>query len=199
MMKQEFLDALEAQLSDFPKNERAERLSFYSEMIDDRVEAGFSEEEAIKALGTPQEVATQILKDTPLFKLAKEKIAPKRKLKAWEIVLLAVGSPIWFSLLVSAIAVAVSLYATLWSCIVSLWAVFGSVVGCAIGGVVGGTVFIFTVGAAVGFAIIGGGLFSAGLAIFLFFGCKEATRGTLLLTKSLVLWTKRLFLKKEGS
>lgn len=197
MTKKEFLRTLEEKLSGFPQGERDERLVFYSEMIDDRIEEGLSEEAAVAAIGTPQKIAEQILKDTPLFKLAKEKIKPKRKLMAWEIVLLAIGSPIWLSLLVSAVAVIISLYAVLWSCIISLWAVFASVAGCAIGGLLGGTVFVFTASPAVGFAIIGGGIFAAGLAIFLFFGCKEATRGTLIFTKKIALWIKHLFLKKE--
>ena len=197
MTKKEVLDALKAELSGFSQKEQEEHLGFYGEMIDDHIEEGLSEETAVDAIGTPKKIAEQILKETPLFKLSKEKIKPKRRLGAWEIVLLVLGSPVWASLLISVIAVAISLYAVLWSGIVSLWAVFASVVGCAIGGIVGGTVFIFTASAAVGFAVIGGGIFSFGLAIFLFFGCKAATRGAGCFTKRLALWTKRLFLKKE--
>ena len=122
MTKQEFLKALEAALSGFPEEELNDRLRFYSEMIDDRIEDGLSEEEAVAKIGTPKAVSEQILKDTPLFKLAKEKIKPKRRLAAWEIVLIALGSPIWISLLVSLLAVVLSAYASLWSAIVSLWA-----------------------------------------------------------------------------
>ena len=197
MSKQEFLDALKAHLSGFPTEELAERLSFYSEMIDDRIESGLSEEDATAELGTPMAVAEQILKETPLLRLAKERVKPKRRLAAWEIILLALGSPIWLSLLISALAVLLSLYVTLWSALVSLWAVFASLVGGSVGGVVGGGVFLFTAGVPVGLAVIGCGLLCAGLSVFLFFVCKAATRGTLILTKQLALWTKRLFLKKE--
>ena len=47
MRKQEFLSALKRSMKGLPKSEIDERISFYSEMIDDRVEEGFSEEEAV--------------------------------------------------------------------------------------------------------------------------------------------------------
>ena len=37
------------------------------------------------------------------------------------------------------------------------------------------------------------------VAILAILGCKALTKGFLRLTKKLVLWTKRLFLKKEGN
>ena len=83
MNKQEFLDALGKQLSGFPPEERDERLSFYAEMIDDRMEAGLSEADAVKDLGTPEAIAEQILKETPLITLAKKRMKPSRSLKAW--------------------------------------------------------------------------------------------------------------------
>ena len=197
MSKQEFLDALKEHLSGFPKEELDERLDFYSEMIDDRIESGLPEEDAVLELGAPKAVAAQILKETPLLRLAKERIKKKRRLATWEIILLAVGSPVWLSLLIAAAAVLLSLYASLWSVLVSLWAVFASLAGGALGGLAGGTVFLFSAGVPVGLAVIGGGLVCAGLSIFLFFGCRAATKGTLIFTKRITLWTKRLFLKKE--
>ena len=49
----------------------------------------------------------------------------------------------------------------------------------------------------VGIAMIGAGMVFAGLAIFVFYGCKAATNGALSLTKKLVLWIKNRFKKKE--
>ena len=48
---------------------------------------------------------------------------PKRRLQAWEIVLLALGLPVWLSLGLAALAVVLSLYVVVWSLDVSLWAV----------------------------------------------------------------------------
>ena len=100
MDKQEFLSKLRAKLFGLPQKELEERLSFYSEMIDDRIEEGLSEETAVKELGTVDVVAGQIIAEIPLSKLVKERIKPKRALNVWEIVLLAIGSPIWLSLMI---------------------------------------------------------------------------------------------------
>ena len=43
MRKQEFLDTLRSRLSGLPRQELEERLAFYGEMIDDRMEEGLSE------------------------------------------------------------------------------------------------------------------------------------------------------------
>lgn len=174
-------------------------------MIDDRTEDGMSEEEAIADIGSVNEIASQIIAEIPLLKIAKEKIKPKRKMKAWEIVLLCVGSPIWVSLLVAAFAVIISLYAALWSVIIALWAVFVSLAACAVAltivgaayGVVGGVVFINNANIYSGIVMFAAGLVLAGLSIFAFFGCNAATKGIIALTKKLALGLKCLFVGKE--
>ena len=111
--------------------------------------------------------------------------------------LLVLGSPIWLSLAVAALAVILSLYVTLWAVIVSLWGAFGAIVGCAFGGIVAGIGFAVGGYEISGIAMIGAGLVCAGLAIFLFLGCKAATKGGLLLTKKITLGMKKCFAKKE--
>lgn len=195
MNKQEFLKRLQQGLSWLPENDAEERLTFYGEMIDDRMEDGLTEEEAVRAVGEPEDLIAQILAETPLRKLVKEKITPKRKIKAWKIVLLVLGSPIWLSLGVAALAVILALYVSVWAVIVSLWSVFASVAAGILGGVVGGVVFACGGNALTGVAILGAGLFCAGLGIFLFFGCMAATKGVLILTKRSVLWMKNGLIK----
>jgi uncharacterized membrane protein len=141
MTKIKFLLALHDKLSGLPQDDVEERLNFYSEMIEDRMEEGMSEEEAVAAVGSVDEIAAQIVGDIPLTKMVKEKIKHKHRLKAWEIVLLAVGSPIWFSLLIAFLSVVVSLYVSLWSVVISLWSVFVSLIACALYGVVAGAAF----------------------------------------------------------
>ena len=51
MTKHEFLLQLGKALSSLPRRERDERLGFYSEVIDDRIEEGLSEEEAVRNMG----------------------------------------------------------------------------------------------------------------------------------------------------
>ena len=197
MNKQEFLTRLRVGLTGLPQEEIAERVSFYHEMIDDRVEDGLPEEEAVAEIGPVETVIRQIVAETPLPKLVKEKMKSNRRLRAWEIVLLVLGSPIWLSLLIAAFAVVFSLYVVLWALLISLWAVEISFIVGALGGVAAG-VWMFSRGdRAQGLALLGAGLVLAGLSIFLFFGCVAASRGTAGLTKKIALWIKSLFLRKE--
>lgn len=197
MSKNDFLARLRKGLTGLSQEDVEERLLFYSELIDDRMEEGLSEEEAVLAVGSVDEIASQIIGDIPLSKIASEKAATKRHLKAWEIVFLALGSPIWLSLLIAALAVVFSLVVSLWSVIVSLWAVFVSVAACAFCFIAVGIGFALGVHRLSGIAMIGTGIVCAGLSIFLFFGCKAATKGSSLLTKNTVLWIKNCFTKKE--
>jgi len=197
MSKQEFLAQLRKGLSGLPQDDIEERLIFYSEMIEDRKEEGLSEEEAVSAVGTVDEIVTQVVAETPFAKIAKERIKSKRRLSAGEIVLLALGSPVWLSLGIAAFAVILSLYISLWAVIISLWAVFASFAACSIGGVLACVVFIVDGNGASGLAMLSAGIVCAGLAIFMFYGCKVATKGTLILTKKIAIWTKNCFIKKE--
>ena len=197
MRKQEFLEKLHQGLSGLPQEDIAERLTFYSEMIDDRIEEGLSEEEAVAAVGSVEEIVAQAVADTPLTKIAKERIKPKRQLSVGEIILLILGAPIWLSLAVAAAAVIFSLYISLWAVIISLWAVFGSVAVASVAVIVSGIVFCCVVDKLHGVAMIGAGIACVGLCIFVFFGCKAVTAGLLLLTKKCALGIKNRFLKKE--
>lgn len=197
MSKQEFLDQLRKGLSGLPQEDIEERLTFYSEMIDDQMEEGIMEEDAVSRIGSVDTIISQIKADIPLAKLVREIITPKKHLKAWEIVLLTLGSPIWLSLLIAAFAVILSLYASLWSVVISLWAIFGSLIGCAFGGVVAGIVIACSGNALSGIAMLAAGIVCGGLSVFMFYGCKAATKGALALTKKMAIWSKNCFIKKE--
>lgn len=197
MNKQDFLAQLRKGFSGLPKDDVEERLTFYGEMIEDRMEEGLSEEDAISAVGTVEEIVAHVVGDIPLAKIAKERITSKRRLNGWEIVLLILGAPIWLSLAIAAVAVVFSLYVCLWSVIVSLWAVFGSLIGCAFGSVVAGAVFVCTGNTLHGIAMIGASAVLAGLSILTYFACKAATKAAVILTKKAALWIKNCFIKKE--
>lgn len=116
MNKTEFLQALAKKLPHRGKPLRS-ILNFYGEMIDDLVEEGLSQDEAIERIGSVEEVAEGILSDgAPLG------TNPKGR-RAGEILLLVLGAPLWFSLLLAGLAVGLSLYAVLWSLIAALWAI----------------------------------------------------------------------------
>ncbi len=188
MTKLEFLLSLREALSGLPQDEVLERLNFYREMIEDRVEEGLSEEEAVAAVGSVDEIAAQIIEE---ISHTKQQAKPKKRLTAWEIVLLVLGSPVWLSLLIAVVAVLFSLYVSLWAIIVALWAVFASFIGCAFGGIAGGAGFALGGKPFTGLAMIGAGLMCAGLSIFAFFGCKAATKGAVLLVKMVARGIKK--------
>ena len=198
MTKQEFLTALREALTGLPPSDVEERAAFYAEMIDDRMEDGISEKEAVAAIGSVEEIVLQIVDEYPIGKLVKQRIKPKRRLSAWEIVLLTLGSPIWLSLLIAALAVLLSLYAVLWSVIVSFWSVFAALFGSSLGVFVGGVYLLCSGNTLTGLAAIAAALVCAGLAIFAFFGCKAATKGAARLTKGIVLAIKRACMRKEA-
>lgn len=197
MKKYEFLLSLEKKLHGLPIEEIGDRLDFYNEMIDDRIEEGVSEEEAVANIGNIDDIVKEIISETSLGAIVKERIKPKRRLKTWDIVLLAIGSPIWLSLIIAAFAVILSLYASIWAAVISLWSVFVSFIGCSIGGV-----FAVVIAAAQGnpfaaVAMLGASLVCAGLSIFSFHGCLIFTKAIVLLTKKIVLSIKKCFIKKE--
>jgi len=197
MTKEEFLVQLRNGLSGLPSEDVEERLSFYSEMIDDRIEEGLSESEAVDEIGPLNTVVAQTFTDTPLTKLVKERVRPTRVLRDWEIALLILGAPLWLSFLIAALAIALSLYVILWSVIITLWSVEVSLVACSLGGIVSAAIFGFQGNGLTGLAMLGAGVVCAGLSILLFFGCKVATKGSLRLTKKSVFGIKTLFVRKE--
>lgn len=198
MNKQEFLAELKKGLHGLPQNDIEERLTFYSEMIDDRVEEGLTQEEAVSEIGTVDEIVSQIVTEIPLSKLVKEKVRTKRALRAWEIVLLTLGSPIWLSLLIAAFAVLLAVYISAWSVIVALWAAELSLAVSALGCILSFVIFAVQVNWLAGIAILGAAIALIGLSVFLFFGCKEATNGILFLSKKMILGIKSMFIGKEN-
>lgn len=197
MKKHEFLARLREGLAGLSHEDIEERAAFYSEMIDDRVEEGLSEEEAVLEIGNADEIAARIIADAsrPTGISASDK--PKRKLKAWEIVLLAVGSPVWLSLLIAAVAVVFSLYISLWACVISLWAVDLALAVCMLGCVLIGVTMTAHGYIINGLLMFGAALLCAGLAVFLFFGSLAATKGAVWLVKWLCRKIRSLFTKKE--
>ena len=182
MNKNEFLLKLKEGLRGLPQADIDERLTFYSEMIDDRMEEGLTETEAVEAIGSVNDVTAQILAETPLTKIVKEKVKPNRTLRTWEITLIVLGSPIWLSLLIAVAAVILSVYIVIWSAVVVLWSAEASFMACWLGGIATAVIFAFQGNELSGLVMLSAGIFFAGLSIFLFFGCKAATKGIVLLT-----------------
>ncbi|MBO4899168.1 MAG: DUF1700 domain-containing protein [Lachnospiraceae bacterium] len=66
MNKKDFLDEVRTRLSGLDEKDIQNALDFYVEAIDDHIDDGMTEDQAVSAVGTPEEVAEKILMDTPL-------------------------------------------------------------------------------------------------------------------------------------
>lgn len=195
MTKNEFLTELRAALEGLPEEDVEKSLEYYSEMIDDRIEDGLSEEEAVADLGSIEDIRAQIVKDTPITKIIKEKIKPKRTLSGLEITLLIVGFPIWFPLLASAAATLFSIWVSLWAVVISFYAVEAAFMASAVGGIIAAVVMLTVGNSLSGLFLLGCSLACVGLGILWIFVCKYSTKGLVWLTGAFV---KSLFMKKGG-
>ena len=198
MTKTQFVLELSEKLSGLPKDDIKKSAEFYIEMIDDRMDEGMSEAEAVAAIGSVDTIAEEILGETPMVKLVKEKIKPKRKLSAWEIVLLAIGSPIWISLAAVAIAVVFSIYVCLWAVEICIYTTNITFFAGALSGVVlTGVYFIHgNVGAAL--LVLGAGILCAGLGLIMLWVCRESTKLMIVIGKKIWLGFKKMFVGKEN-
>lgn len=196
MNKIEFLTALRERLQGLPEEDINKSIDFYCEMIDDRVEDGMSEAEAVEALGSIDEIISQILSEVSLPKLVKEKVKPKRALKAWEIVLLVLGAPLWIPLLAAVILTVLAIYLSVWSVIISLYAVDLSVAISGLGCIGVSAALLFNGQFIPGGVFFGTGLVCMGLSILLFFAFNLVTRGILWVSKKVLIGIKGLFIGK---
>lgn len=152
MDKNTFLTQLQKRLKGLPEEDLQRTLDYYREMIEDRMEEGLSEEEAVANIGSVEQIAEPLLPKTH-----------KRKLTAWEIVLLILGFPLWFPLLVAAAAVVIAL-------VVSIYAVDISLAACCAGGILCAVVYLVQLHWTGAAFLFGAGLLCGGLAILCFMG-----------------------------
>ena len=194
MKKEEFLRLLESKLQGLPRKDIDDRLNFFSEIIDDKMEEGKSEEEAVAEIGSVDDIILDIAKDTPLTKLVKEKIKPKREVRAWEIVFLILGFPLWFPLVLTFLILALVFYLLIWVLVLVSYTVEISFIASFFAGM-----FSF-------FTYIGSGTFhplslgcaimGLGGALLMLFVCKIATTATLKLSNKILMRIKAAFIRK---
>ncbi len=198
MNRQEFLENIRKRLSGLPQYDVDKLIDYYNEMIDDRMEDGLSEKEAIEALGSVDDIVSQILMNTPLTTIVKEKVRPKHNLRVLEIILLVLGFPLWGSLLLAAIMIILAMYIVLLSLILVMYSVDFAFASCVVAGIAGCVIMICTgKGIASVLFLLGGGLISAGIAIILFFVFNKAAKSVLMAGKNILLGIKCCIIGKE--
>ena len=186
MKKQEFLDRLKASLWSMPEADQQRSVDYYTEMIDDRMEDGLSEEEAVAAIGELDEIVKQILTESPrppqVVKPAQAVEPRKDNNKIWLIILLILGSPVWVPVAISVAAVVFSVWVSLWSGVIGLYAATFAL-GAAALGCIFGSFFMVSDGAISMVVAWGAAMVCAGLAILLFMLSNLAAKGLIKLTK----------------
>ena len=191
MTKQEYLSALRNKLKGLPSREVEEKVEFYSEMIDDyMVEGGISEEEAVSKIGAVEDVSKDIINETPLVNIVKEKYKPKRRLSGLEIFLLVLGFPLWFPLLITFMVLAFVIYLLTWVLTIVLFAVDLALIVAGGGAIVAGFANMAHGNLMYACFLGGVGAISIGVGILFYFLAKESIKLSFGLSKKLLLSVK---------
>ena len=197
MNKTEFTEQLRMSLKGLSEADINKSVDFYEEMIEDRIEDGIPEEEAVSALGSIDEIKGKILEEIPIAKIVKEKIKPKRALRGWEIALLIIGSPVWVPVTAALIIVALVIYLCFWIVILCLYVCDFAVFFSGFAAII--AAFLQENGFSTGLLYCGGGIALIGAAILLFFGFTEIAKGMLFVSKKIALGIKKLFVGGKKS
>lgn len=197
MDKRTFLDGLRTALVSLPASEIDKTVAYYEEMIDDRIEDGMSEEEAVASMEPIGVLAQRIINDTPAVNRAVRKAKQSSVPTIIWVMLAILGLPIWLPLLCLAFGLIISAFALLFGLIISLIAV---VLGLSIGGIVGIVFVLCHLGVsgmsavfAVGLCLIG-----IGLGILLAFPVAYLSKGIWSGIKALGRKIGSLFTRQEA-
>lgn len=213
MTKAEFLAYVQEKLSALSFAEQQRSLTYYEELIEDYREDGMTEEEAIARLGDPEEITKEILAEAAAQEAAEEaytdpkqeagptyytdpqpdqpynpapqQAAPRRGMGTGTVLLLVLGFPLWFPLLMTGLLLLLVFYILLFIPII----IFGALaVGLGLSGIAGLLVSPFALMEALPMGVfqIGGCIFLIGIAIL----CALATVG---------LWRGVLFIIRKSA
>lgn len=196
MNKGTYADRLEALLVCLPKDKRAEAVSFYEEAIDDRIEDGMSEEDAVAAMGPVESVAEMILEELPIVPRAVAKTKRKSPVLLW--VLAIAGSPLWVPLALAFFVVIAVVYVTIWVIAACIWLVAAVFVLALPLGLYLAWCGLMTGLLAFALAQAGMGLVLCGIGLFVFSLAFSTSRGLALLSLKWVRKAMSPFRRYDG-
>lgn len=183
MSKIEFLEILNEYLQKIDKKERDKFITYYDEMIEDYKENGFGELDAVKKIGSPRDIAKNILEEQNVDIVNLTSSQSKFLKKA----LLIVGSPLWGCVVLSVVLLILSAIIVIWCVPITTGA---GALGFFITSIVGiiGSPFIMMENLSLGIIQLGLGIASIGIAYLL-------TIATVTMSKKLKRITQVLTLK----
>ncbi|MDF2567625.1 MAG: putative rane protein [Oscillospiraceae bacterium] len=186
MTKAEFIRNLSSLIEALPQGEKQKAIDFYCEIIDDRMENGKTEEEAVAELGSILAISQKILAESGqnanynnYYKSSQSYAAPSHGgwtkdwfgglSKGWLIVILVLTSPIWIGLVAGVVGIIIGLLGAVLGIVVSLFAaVFALAVACLVGFI--SSFIVMSTNPIGGFAQLGASLLCGGLCILLCIG-----------------------------
>ncbi|MCI8403982.1 MAG: DUF1700 domain-containing protein [Clostridia bacterium] len=196
MTKNEFLDKLRSALAGLPQEEIEKTIDYYCEIIDDAIEDGEDEQSVIGRMGI-EDIVEKIINETPIRKFVKEDVR-RRNLSTSFIILLILGSPIWFPVLTALVTVAFSLYIVIWTLVAVLFVVFAALAVSSVAMLIMSPLLIIARPIKAMFAF-GSALVCAGAAVFMFYlsvwSAKLTVKFTLLMIRSI----KNNFIKRSDA
>lgn len=196
MTKADFLSELRARLKDLPQADIDRSIDYYTEIIDDCMEDGMDEESAVASLGSLDDIVNEIFMATPLPRLVKARVKPSHSLKAWEIILLILGAPLWLGLLITAVCVIFTFYVVIWSIAFAVFAATLALGVSVIALICGSVAALFLARPLTSLAAFGAALFIAGVSILLFFGSWGLVKLFIMLSRGMIRAIKSCFIKK---
>lgn len=129
MNKEEYLSKLREELTEIAISNVEGRIEYYSEMIDDRIEDGMTEEEAVDSMESIESIVETSKLEKPVPVLVKEKVqksreeAEKKGHGVLWMILAIIGFPIWLPLLCVIGCILLTLYILLWTVVIVCYSV----------------------------------------------------------------------------
>ena len=195
MNKKEFFALFREELSGLPKDDLDERVSFYEEIINDKMDEGKTEEQAVAELGSVESIVEQIASETSLVKLVREKYKPKRALRGWEIALLIAGFPLWLPLAITFFVLVFVFYVLTWLLSIIAASIEVALISTSVAGLISFFALLFT--GSFELAPLGVFLACTGASILFAFVCYYAVILNIKLSKGLFLGIKKSFMKRR--
>lgn len=167
MSKKEFLESLGRLLKSLGKSEREKSLSYYNEIIDDYMEDGYTEQQAVEQIGNPGLIAQEILEE----QRTQTKEPMSRGMKGLIAVLLVLGFPVWGSLVLAGFCIVLSAVLLVLSAYIVIWCIPVCTGAASVAGLIlsvvsmGGAAIIIFQNPAAGVIQLGVGMSSAGIFI----------------------------------
>lgn len=185
----DFIEVLADELSYRVKpSEIHQLINYYDEIIDDLMDDGFSEQEAVAKLGDPKKLAKEAAGVEEI------EIEVPRRFNPLVIILLIIGFPLWGSLLFAFLMVLLSVYIVIW-CLPFTTGTIG--VSFVFGGIVAAVLspFLMMDALFMGVTQLGVGMLLFGLGLISLVFTWSISGFFLKATRNLTIWTKNLIFK----